>query len=397
MNGSTRSTGRLDCQRSEFSLPEGLHYLNCAYMSPLPRRVEEAGISGMLGKRVPTTIRPADFFEHCDRCRDLFGRLIGDRDGSRVAIIPAVSYGVSLAARNTPLRPGQNIVVVAEQFPSHVYAWRRLAAASGGEMRTVAPPVSECRGEAWNAAILEAIDDATAVVALPQVHWTDGTRFELEAIGAAARRVGAAFVIDASQSVGAHPFDVRRIGPDAVICTAYKWLLGPYGIGVAWLGPRYDGAQPLEDTWIGRAGSQDFRALVNYREDYQPGAARFDVGERSNFILVPMVVAALELILEWGPERTQEYCGALISEPLEEARSLGFGVEQERWRGNHLFGLRAPAGLDLVELQELLVRRGVSVALRGSAMRVSPNVYNDAADIEALLDVLRASRVGATA
>jgi len=128
---------------------------------------------------------------------------------------------------------------------------------------------------------------------------------------------------------------------------------------------------------------------VNYRDEYQPGAVRYDVGERSNFILVPMLVAALRLILEWRPERIQQYCAELTAAALEEARELGFVVEDPAWRGHHLFGLRAPAGIDLAALNDALREHGVSASLRGSALRVSPNVYNDEADVEALVRALR--------
>jgi len=383
----------LSCQKAEFSLPDGLHYLNGAYMSPLPRKVEHAGIAAIARKRAPSGILTSDFFEDSDRVRTLFARLIGAQDPARVALVPAVSYAMSLVARNTRAAAGSTIVVAAEQFPSNVYPWRRLAMERGLDLRMIGAPDSSRRGEGWNSAILDIIDDRTALVALPQVHWTDGTRFDLAAIGKACRACGAAFVIDATQSVGAFPFDLATIHADAVACAGYKWLLGSYGIGVLWLGPRYDDAEPLEETWAGRAGSEDFRGLVNYRDEYQPGAARFDVGERSSFVLVPMLARGLEMVLGWRPDRIQHYCRRLVTDAIAEAGSLGFGVEQQEWRASHLFGLRAPAGIDLEGLQRSLSDRGVSVSLRGTALRVSPNIYNDASDIDALLEVIRSAAV----
>jgi selenocysteine lyase/cysteine desulfurase len=229
------------------------------------------------------------------------------------------------------------------------------------------------------------------VVALPQVHWTDGTRFDLERIGQRARHVGAAFVIDGTQSVSAHPFDVQRIMPDAVVCAGYKWLLGPYGLGLAWLGARFDNAEPLEETWIGRLHSEDFQRLVNYRDEYQPGAARFDVGERSSFILLPMLVAALEQVTALGAHRIQQYCEKLTSGVIAEAQELGFASVDASGRGAHLFGLRMPPGIDLGALQRTLEERRIFAALRGNALRLSPNVYNDAEDMAALVDALRAA------
>jgi selenocysteine lyase/cysteine desulfurase len=380
----------LECQRARFSIPADVHYINCAYMGPLPRVTQEAGIAGLQRKGVPTGIGPRDFFEDADRARALFAGLI-NAGPEGVAIVPAVSYGAATIAKNLRPEPGRRVIIAAEQFPSNVYAWRRMAAEHGLDVATVGPATPERRGESWNEALLAAVDDRVALIALPQVHWTDGTRFDLEAIGAAARQHGAAFVIDVSQSVGAMPFDVARVQPDAVLCAGYKWLLGPYGLSFLWLGPRFADAEPLEETWIGRRDSEDFRGLVAYRDEYQPGAARFDVGERSNFILLPMIVASLQLIREWTPGRIQAYCGRISAPVLAEAADLGFSIENANWRANHIFGLRLPPGLDINILQGALSEHNVHVSLRGSAVRISPNVYNDTNDMTEFAAALRAA------
>lgn len=381
----------IDCQRTQFSLPADAHYLNCAYMGPLSRRTQEAGAAAVLRKADPTRIAVDDFFAESDRARGLFATLIG-APAERIALVPAVSYALAIVERNLAGRESGNIVIAAEQFPSNVYAWRRLCRRTGAHLRTVGPPAgAESRGAAWNQALLDAIDDDTLLVALPHVHWTDGTRFDLERLAEQARRSDAAFVVDGTQSIGALPFDVARIQPDFVACAAYKWLLGPYGIGFAYVGDRFSAGEPIEETWIGRAGSEDFRALVDYRDDYQPGAARFDVGERSNFILLPMAIAALEQLVEWGAAEIQAYCAHLLRDVLDDARSLGFRVEDEQWRAAHLVGLRAPDGVALTDLGRALEQHRVFASLRGSALRVSPNVYNDAGDAAALRDALRAA------
>jgi len=379
----------LTCQRGAFGLPPDLHYLNCAYMGPLPDVAEAAGIEAIRRKRVPVSIHPPDFFETSDELRRLFAALVGGDDPTRVALLPGVSYGVAVAARNLPVARGQNILMTHEQFPGAVLAWRRVAREVGAEVRFVTPPSGPGRGAGWNERLLERIDDDTAVVAVPHVHWTDGTRFDLAEIGRRCREVGAALVVDGTQSVGALPFDVNEVRPDALIVAAYKWLLGPYSVGMGWFGERFDDGTPLEETWIGREGSQDFQALVSYRDGYQPGALRYDVAERSNFALLPMAVASLRLVSEWRPERIQAYCRDLTREVLTEVGTLGFAVEDEGWRGSHLFGLRMPEGIDLEALKEALDRRNVVASLRGTALRLSPNVYNDAADLDALLEGLR--------
>ena len=381
----------LSCQRDLVHLPDGLHYLNCAYMAPLLKSAEEAGIAALRRRHDPTAIAPADFFTGADRARALFAELVGG-EAARVAIIPGVSYGMATVAKNVRLRAGQNVVVAHGQFPSNVYGWRRRCAEAGASLRAVAPPdAAEGRGREWNARLLEAVDADTAVVALGNVHWADGTRFDLERIGERAREMGAMLVVDGSQSVGAMPFDVARVRPDALVCASYKWLFGPYALSLAHYGERFDGAEPLEETWLGRRGSDDFARLVEYEDAYQPGAARFDMAERASFVLMPMLIAALEQVLAWGPANIQAYCGELTRGLIAEARGLGYAVEDDAWRGAHLFGLRAPAGADPARLQAALRERRVSVSQRGDAVRVAPHLYNTPDDVAALADALGAA------
>jgi hypothetical protein len=117
--------GELSCQRDLFSLPPQTHYLNCAYMAPLSRAVEQAGIAGLRRKRYPVEIPPADFFRGPDALRQAFARLIHTDDARRIAILPSVSYAMAMATRNVSATRGQNVVVIGREFPSAVLPWRR--------------------------------------------------------------------------------------------------------------------------------------------------------------------------------------------------------------------------------------------------------------------------------
>jgi selenocysteine lyase/cysteine desulfurase len=379
----------LTCQKQEFALPAGLHYLNCAFLGPMAKAVEAAGIAGIAVRRDPRNLRAEDFFSPADEVRELFARLVNAPDPGRIAILPAVSYGMAIAARNLPVARGQRIVIAHEQFPSNVLPWRRLADERGATLHTVMPPeTDEGRGEEWNQRFLDAVTPETAIVALPNVHWADGTRFDLESIGGRAREVGAALVVDGTQSVGAMPFDVGRVQPDVLVCAAYKWLLGPYGLALGYFGERLDNGVPLEENWINREGSEDFSTLVRYGEEYRPGASRYDMGERSNPVLLPMAAAALRMIASWQIERIQEYCASLVRPAVEELRAAGFVVEDRRWRGEHLFGIRLPAGQDPRDVGRLLESRNVVISVRSDSIRVSPNVYNDSDDLSALVSAI---------
>ena len=385
----------LSCQAHRFSLDPSIHYLNCAYMSPLPISVEEAGIKGILGKRNPHRVSTSDFFETAGSVRALFANLVTAPAASSISILPAVSYGTAIAAKNVSVRPGQNIVLVHEQFPSNVYVWTKLAAERHLNVRIAAPalsaPGATNKSVAWTDAVLESIDSDTAVVALPTVHWTDGTQLDLVKIEQRAREVGAYLIIDGTQSVGALPFDIGLIQPDALIVAGYKWMMGPYSCGLAYWGERLIGGQPLEENWINRLNSENFAGLVDYEEQYQPGAVRFDVGEKSNFVLLPMLEAALQLLLEWKPSRVQTYLSELVRPWVQPIRDLGFVLDDESSRRAHLFGIKLPSGMDPTKLKEDLDSKSVSVSVRGKAIRVAPHVYNDHEDLAAFVDALKNS------
>jgi selenocysteine lyase/cysteine desulfurase len=382
----------LSCQKHLFSLPENEHYLNCAYMGPLLKTTEAAGIEGLQRKSVPRQVTPPDFFNGPNNLRRLFAQLV-NADAEQVAIVPAVSYGVAIAAHNLSLRSGQNVVLPGEEFPSNVYAWMDQCARDGAELRIVDRPRDvQASGKAWNERILDAIDNDTAIVTLTAVHWTDGIHFDLEAIGQRAREAGALLLVDGTQSVGALPFDFQRVQPDLLVCAGYKWLLGPYQSGFAVLGERLIGGRPMEMSWMTREGSENFAELINYRDGFQPGARRFDVGETSNFINVPMLEDSLRQLLEWGADNIQAYCAELhgVLDTALDGRG-GFTLNAPGECGAHLFGVTVPDPALIPAILEQLARRKVFVSQRGASLRVSPNVYNTPENMEALAEALLAA------
>lgn len=375
-------------QLAKFSLPKSVTYLNCAYMSPLLKSVEKAGQLGMLRKRNPFDISSTDFFTESELLRREFAKLVNVADHNRIAIIPSASYGIAAVTKNIKLKPGDHVIVASEQFPSNYYPWQRLTAEADAHLRVVtAPETRQSRGKLWNEKILEAIDRQTKVVALGHVHWADGTRFDLEQIRKRTREVGALMIIDGTQSVGALPFDVTKFQPDALICAGYKWLMGPYAIGLAYYGEYFEAGKPVEENWINRLHSEDFSGLVIYQEQYQSGAQRYDVGEHSNFILVPMMIQALWQINQWKPENIQKYCHSISYPTIQKLKAEGFWVEEDGYRGQHLFGMRFPKGISTENVKEKMRKKKISVSFRGDSMRVAPNVYNSRKDFEKLLSV----------
>lgn len=372
----------LDCQKHLFEIPEGVTYLNAAFMGPSLASSTARGVAAVARKQAPWEMSPADFFPLPERSRSLFGQLIG-APADTVAIVPSASYGIAVAARNIPVDRGQSIVVLAEQFPSNVYPWRRLAGRTGANLTTVARPGDDD----WTRALLETIDENTAVVACGHCHWTDGSLIDLVGIGRRCREVGAALVVDGTQSIGVMPFSVADIQPDFVIAGAYKWLLGPYSYGWMYVDPKWHQGEPLEETWLGRNGCEDFTGLANYRDDYQPGAMRFDMGERSNFALTPIAVDALETLLQWDAGAISAYLGTLTDRLAVGAGWLGLTVPDPALRAPHMIGLRFDGAVP-VDFPARFAQENIFVSVRGQSIRVAPHTYNDTADVDRFLEVL---------
>jgi len=373
---------KLGSQRELFEMPEDIVYLNCAYMSPQLRRAREVGERAVSRKSRPWELTPDDFFEEAEEVRALFAKLVGGDTGG-VAIIPSVSYGISVAAANVSVREGQKILILEDQFPSNVYAWRVLAEQSGARLVTVPRP----EDFDWTSALREEIDADAAVVAIPNCHWTDGSLVDLVRIGESVREAGAALVVDAIQSLGAHPFDVSEVRPDFLVAASYKWLLGPYGIGFMYVGEKYREGDPIEHNWINRRGSQDFSGLVAYEDAFQPGARRYDVGERSNFALLPMAAVALQQLIDWEVDNVSETIGALTDLIEEKTEELGIVAVPKGRRARHLIGLKLGTGASH-DLARRLTDHNVFVSVRGESVRVAPNLYNTEEDVDRFLDVL---------
>ncbi len=373
----------LECQRALFDLPESVAFFNCANVGPLMRAAQVAGQVSYERRAQPWRIDGADWFGDVERRRSLFASLAGV-SAENVALVPAASYGLAVAAGNLRIPAGRRVLVIDEDFPSNVYTWRRYCEQHGHELLTVRRE----SGQEWTEAVLGAFDERVGIVAVPNVHWTDGALLDLRAISARTRAAGARLVVDASQSLGMLRLDFDAVRPDYVVTVGYKWLLGPYGLAYLYVADEHLDGEPLEENWVGREGSEDFARLVDYRDEYRGGARRFDVGERACFESTRAAIAVLEKLVEWGCDRIAATLAHKVASILETATQLGFAPTTRGPRAPHMLGLALPRGISDVAAR--MRERNVYVSVRGSAMRISPHVYNSDADIELLLRALSA-------
>lgn len=370
--------------RDHFDLPRGETYFNCAYMGPMPRAAVEAGQASYARKARPWEFNvQRDFFDLPDALRAEAASLFSATPDD-IALVPAASYGLATAAKNLTPAPASEILVLDGQFPSNVYVWRELARSHGAAVRTV----TRSGNQSWTDAVLAGISAKTAILALPEVHWADGGRLDLPAIAAKSRQHGAALVLDLTQSLGTSRFDLTAIRPDYAVAAAYKWLLGPYSMGYLYVAPERRGDSPLEENWIVRDRAEDFARLVDYADDYAPGARRFDMGERSGFQLVPAALAALKFLNATGLDTIAAGCAQRAASIEAALRALGLHADTPD-RAGHYLCLSLPPGAPK-DLAARLGARNVHVSQRGDRLRVTPHLYNDDTDISALADGVKA-------
>lgn len=380
----------LKAQKHLFDIPEHVTYLNIASQSPLFKSSYEAGIGGLKQKSRPYNIKEADYFEPVDQLKQLFAQLIDCDNPQRVVTIPAVSYGVATIANNITLKAGDEIIVIDEQFPSNYYSWKKLADRYNAKIVTVLYPSDhENPIEAWNTNILERITDKTAVVAMGNIHWSNGRLFNLKTIREKTKLHNALLIIDGSQSVGALPFSVKDIQPDALVCAGYKWLFGPYGCAYAYYGEYFDEGKPIEENWSNRLHSDNFAMLTKYEANYKPYANRYSMGESGSFIYVKMQIAAIQEVLKVTPDDLQNYCHTISEEALHHLSALGFISDSPEQRAKHLFGIKIPKSVDKEILKRKLIADSIYVSFRGDYLRLSCHIYNTEDDFDKLTTIIK--------
>ena len=292
----------LPSQRDLFDIPRDVCYLNSASYSPLPLKTQEAARAAVGRKGQPWRLDAGFAGRQHDRARIAAARLI-DADPADVALIPSISYGVATAAKLVTIPRGGRVVVLENDHSSPVLEWQTRADAQAFYRRDD-PSARRWRLDFGGArrdraagrdAGCTGVDLVGALVRRrPDRHRTGGGR------AAAARRL---FLIDATQSVGVLPLDVRQLDPDFVIFPTYKWLLGPYGRAFLYVAKRHQDGTPLEQTAAGRRDVRAENAVYLSDISYVGDASRFDMGELDHFVSLEMASIGMEMIAEWGAAR----------------------------------------------------------------------------------------------
>lgn len=376
----------LPSQRASFDVPREICYLNAASYSPLPIRTLEAGRAAVGRKGRPWTLEASFLNAQYERARTAAARLV-QADPSDIALIPSISYGVATAAKLFTPGHGTRVLVLENDHSSPVLEWHTRAEAQGFSVETIKQPDNAD----WTSAVLESIERSGAppvgLASISSVHWSDGGLIDIDKVGTALRRQGAAFLIDATQSAGVLALDVGRLDPDFVIFPTYKWLVGPYGRAFLYVAKRRQNGIPLEQTAGGRRNVRAENAVYFTDLDYVGDARRFDMGERDFFISLEMASIGMEMMADWGADAIRQRLAMLTERIATAVRDIGIRVAETHLRSPHILSLAFPGGIP-AKLVEGLASEGVYVAPRLGRMRVSPHVYNDEADADRFVEVL---------
>ena len=360
-------------------------YLNCAYQGVFPNatvaRIQEACEL----KRHPERLAERDYFEPQERVRAIFARLIGAQP-DEVALTTSATEGIGIVARGLEFRPGDEVVVASTNFPSNLLTWLHL------RRRGVRVAVLEPRdGYLHLEDVAGAVNPRTRILALDWVGYTTGVRIDLVAFGELAHRHGGLFVVDATQGVGAIELNVHDLPVDALAVAGYKWLLGPYGAGFAYLGSHVQDRLELDVVnWLSAEGSDEFDALPE-NEVTLPRAARiFDAGETASFLNLHAAEASLQYVEQAGIGSVNRHCRNLIDRLSEglRGRGLALSAAADSERRSTILGFHGGSLQATQTLHERLERARISVSLRRGIIRVSPYLYNTEADIDRLLAAL---------
>jgi cysteine desulfurase/selenocysteine lyase len=365
--------------RHLFPVTKNLVYLNHAAVGPLSVRAHEAMARHADDQRDFGALHWKAWYAEIDRVRESAARLIGAQP-DEIAILKNTSEGLSFVGAGLRWEAGDNVVTTALEFPSNWTPWKRLESERGVECRAAALPTVD--------ALAPLIDGRTRLVTVSSVAFHNGYTADLEAIGELCAERNVLFCVDAIQSVGVLPIDVRRSRIDFLAADGHKWMCGPEGAAIFYVAAeKRELLEVIESGWtnIQRQGK-----FIGAEPIWQVDARRFEAGSLNTNGIYGLR-AALDLLLEIGVETIAAQAigvATLLAEGLE---TLGWKVALPPPLRSPIVGATPPSvEQSLFWWHRKLEEAGIVTAPREGMLRFSPHFYNDATDVERVLETLGA-------
>jgi cysteine desulfurase/selenocysteine lyase len=371
--------------REMFPVTRNLTYFNHAAVGPMSIRAAEAIERFVADQRDFGALHWRAWYAEYDRLRESAAKLIGARDPREIALLKNTSEGLSFVAEGFRWRDGDNVITTDLEFPSNAAPWQRLA------RRGVECRVLRTNGSFTADDVAPLIDDRTRIVTVASVAFHNGFAADLDAIGALCRERNVLLCVDAIQSVGVLPMDVRRSNIAFLAADGHKWMCGSEGAALFYVAAEHrDKVDVLETGWVNVA-----RKSANFIDagvDLLPDARRFEAGSL-NTSGIHGLRAAIDLLLEIGIDAIAAEAVRVATKLADALESIGWRVSSPRPIRSAIIGA-APQDVDgreLLRLHGLLEKQGIVCAPREGMLRFSPHFYNDDGEVERVLDVLTSS------
>lgn len=370
--------------RNEFPITRRWAFFDHAAVAPLSGRAQRAMTEWAADMAENGDVHEPTWVRRVEEVRRLAGRLL-NADPLDLAFVKNTSEGIGIVAEGLPWQTGDNVVTAAEEYPANIYPWMNLAD-RGVELRTV--PSRDRR--LWFDDIRAAIDSRTRLVSLSSVEFASGFRNDVDALAALCRERGVYFFVDAIQSLGVFPLDLKRTPIDFLSADGHKWLLGPEGAGIFYVRRELvERLHPVGVGWNSVVGSRNF-AKIDFR--LKPHAGRWESGSL-NVAGIAALGASLELLLEVGIANIAKRVLELTDHLCAFADKAGVQIFSSR-RAEDKSGIVSiiVPGADVRELVRHCRGEALVINQRAGRIRVSPHCYNTVEEIDLLVEVLRRSQ-----
>jgi selenocysteine lyase/cysteine desulfurase len=354
---------------------DGRIWLNVAHQGPLPRLAVEAAEEALAAKLAPHRISDEAFVDVPRRLRGLLGRLVG-APAEEIILGNSASWGLQVLANGLPWRQGDEVLVLAGEFPATVFPWL-VAERHGVTVRQLELGEPVLQPER----LQQELSPRTRVVAVNWVRSLTGHVVDVAGLHEVCERSGVHLVLNVTQGLGALPFDVRRLPVAAISCSGFKWLCGPYATGFAWIRP--DVLQtmcPVQAYWLALpdGAELDLGREGGHRLRDDLGARAYDVFGTANFLNFIPWAAALEYLLAQGIDAIADHDQALVEQLIGLLEDSGYRFISPTDAGQRaaIVVISAADSRDNEAVYQRLTDAGIDAALRAGNIRLSPHLYN---------------------
>ena len=371
--------------RAEMPVVDRWAYFDHAAVSPLPRPTS-ARIAAWLQQASEQGVAAwASWSQDVEQTRAAAAKLLNAASGE-IALVPNTTTGINLVAEGFPWQSGDNVVTLADEFPSNLYPWMYLQD-RGVETRRVATT----DGQLDISHVRAACDSRTRIVSVSWVGYSTGYRNDLVALAEMAHECDALLFVDGIQGVGAFPLDVQQVPVDFLAADGHKWQLGPEGAGIAFIRHCHlDLLRPTSLGWNSVVHSNDFTKIAL---DLKPHAGRFEGGTQNMSGLLGLG-ASLRLLLQLDMDRVAAAILEFTDQLADVLPSVGARVVSHR-TDQHRSGILSfdLPGRQLDRVRRHCLQEGVVLSKRAGWLRVSAHAYNDRQDLERLVAALKSAPV----